>query len=78
MLRVISSSPGELQPVFDTMLKNAVHLCEARFGILSLFDGSIMRHAASIKCDAENTAHFIQRWIRLSATSSLRICRHFA
>ena len=47
VLRVISSSPGELQPVFDTMLKNAVHLCEARFGILSLFDGSIIRHAAN-------------------------------
>jgi two-component system, NtrC family, sensor kinase len=47
VLQVISKSPGELQPVFDTMLKNAVHLCEARFGILSLFDGSIMRHAAN-------------------------------
>ena len=47
VLKVISKSPGELQPVFDTMLKNAVRLCEARFGILSLFDGSIMRHAAN-------------------------------
>ena len=52
VLKVISSSPGELQPVFDTMLKNAVHICEARFGILSLFDGSYMRHGASYNVPA--------------------------
>jgi two-component system NtrC family sensor kinase len=48
VLQVISSSPGELQPVFDAILKNAVQICEARFGILVLFDGTHqMRHAAS-------------------------------
>ena len=48
VLRVISSSPGELQPVFDAILENAVQICEARFGILTLFDGiHRMRHAAS-------------------------------
>ena len=48
VLRVISSSPGELQPVFDAILENAVQICEARFGILTLFDGiHHMRHAAS-------------------------------
>ena len=52
VLKVISSSPGELQPVFDTMLKNAIHICEARFGILSLFDGSNMRHGASYNVPA--------------------------
>ncbi len=52
VLKVISSSPGELQPVFDTMLKNAVHLCEAQFGILSLFDGTNMRHAANYNVPA--------------------------
>ena len=32
VLRVISSSPGELEPVFQTMLENAIHVCGAEFG----------------------------------------------
>ena len=46
VLRVISSSPGELTPVFDAMLANAVRICNARFGNLLLFDGHDMRTAA--------------------------------
>ena len=46
VLRVISSSPGELEPVFEAMLANAVRICNARFGNLLLFDGRDMRMAA--------------------------------
>ena len=46
VLGVISSSPGELEPVFDAMLANAVRICNARFGNLLLFDGQNMRVAA--------------------------------
>jgi signal transduction histidine kinase len=46
VLKVISSSQGDLQPVFETMLSNAVRICSARFGNLFLFDGREARIAA--------------------------------
>jgi len=46
VLQVISSTPGELEPVFQAMLDNAVRICGARFGNLTLFDGKNMRVAA--------------------------------
>ena len=39
VLQVISSSPGELQPVFKSMLTNALRICDAKFGNLLLFNG---------------------------------------
>jgi len=45
VLRVISSSPGHLEPVFRTILDNAVRICEARFGNLYLREGDGFRAA---------------------------------
>ena len=46
VLKVISSSPGELEPVFQAMLENAVRICEAKFGSLFRFDGKAFDLAA--------------------------------
>jgi GAF domain-containing protein len=46
VLKVISSSVGELQPVFNTILAKAVELCEASFGAMWLVDGNGYRTAA--------------------------------
>jgi GAF domain-containing protein len=46
VLRVISSSPGELEPVFEAMLANATRLCEARFGVLFRSEADALRAVA--------------------------------
>jgi class 3 adenylate cyclase len=46
VLKVISSSPGELKPVFEAMLAYAVRICEAKFGTLFLCEGDDFRVVA--------------------------------
>ena len=47
VLRVISGSPGELQPVFGALLNNAIRLCGAKFGMLYLCEGDALRIMAA-------------------------------
>jgi GAF domain-containing protein len=47
VLQVISSSPGDLQPVFETMLENAVRICDAAFGNIYRLDGEGLHLLAS-------------------------------
>ncbi len=46
VLRVISSSAGELDPVFNAMLENATRICDANFGNLLLYEGDVFRRVA--------------------------------
>ena len=45
VLKVVSSSPGDMKPVFEAMLANALHICDAKFGHILLYDGE-RYHAA--------------------------------
>ncbi|HZE55700.1 MAG TPA: cache domain-containing protein, partial [Bradyrhizobium sp.] len=46
VLEVISSSAGELEPVFQKMLENATRVCGAKFGTMVLYEGDLVRRVA--------------------------------
>ena len=46
VLRIISSSPGDLRPVFEAILSSATRLCEAKFGVLFRSEGDALRAVA--------------------------------
>jgi two-component system NtrC family sensor kinase len=60
VLRVISSSPGQLEPVFQTMLANAVRICEAKFGTMYRYDGD-MFHPAAVLNAPPTLSEFLQQ-----------------
>src|SRR5262249_22030623 len=53
VLKVISSSPGELEPVFRAALANAVRICEAKFGHLQLYKDGAFHLVAEVNTPAE-------------------------
>ena len=61
VLKVISSSAGELRPVFETMLAKAVELCEASFGAMWLVEGEGYRNVAM---HGDLPPAYVERWRR--------------
>jgi class 3 adenylate cyclase/DNA-binding FrmR family transcriptional regulator len=53
VLRVISASRGELEPIFRAMLERAIRICEAKFGALNRFDGNTFHLAAQVGASRE-------------------------
>jgi two-component system, NtrC family, sensor kinase len=58
VLQVISSSPGELKPVFNAILENVTRICGAKFANLFLYDGNAFRIAAQLNPPAA----YAERW----------------
>ena len=61
VLRVISSSPGELEPVFQAMLENAVRICEAKFGVMFRFDADVPYPVATLNLSPAVDDYFRRR-----------------
>ncbi len=61
ILRVISSSPTDLQPVFDAILENALRLCDAHLGNLLLYDGNRLRTGAQRGANPEYARYLAER-----------------
>ena len=85
VLKVISSSPGELEPVFQAMLANAVRICEAKFGGLVLFEGNAYRRvalhnapAAYVKAQAQDPVRPLAASPTLSRVAGTKQVIHIA
>ncbi len=74
ILRVISSSPTDVQPVFDSIVASAVRLCDASFGGLLRFDGELLHVAAAHNVEPEGLA-FFHRLFPIRPTPDIAIGR---
>ncbi len=72
ILGVISSSPTDVQPVFDTILTDALRICEAHYGAIFRFDGEAFHHAASANVAPELLAYLTSSPIKPGRQSALR------
>ncbi len=71
ILRVISSSPSNIQPVFDAIAANAARLCDAVNGLVIRFDGQLLHLAAHHNVDPERLAAVRQAYPRPPSRGAL-------
>jgi GAF domain-containing protein len=71
ILRVIASSPGDIQPVFDAIAANAARLCDAVNGLVIRFDGELLHLAAHYNVDPERLAAVRQAYPRPPSRGAL-------
>src|SRR5215468_10552882 len=71
VLKVISSSPGELEPVFRAILENATRICEAKIGILLRFDDGAYTAVATLGVTAEYNEYLNRGPIRAGPETGL-------
>ena len=71
ILRVISQSPTDVQPVFDTIAAAALKLCNAELGVVTRFDGELIRLAALANVSPEGQMHGVEP---LSQTRRVATC----
>ena len=62
VLRVISSSPTDVQPVFDAIVQSATRLCEASFGVAHRFDGQVLTFDAHFNMTPDQVEQTTQRF----------------
>jgi GAF domain-containing protein/anti-sigma regulatory factor (Ser/Thr protein kinase) len=72
ILRAISSSPTDLQPVLETILANATRLCGTQNAALFRFDGEFLRFAAGHNLDSENMARMENYSVRPGTETASR------
>jgi signal transduction histidine kinase len=73
ILGVISSSPTDVQPVFQTILSNARRLCEASFAALFVYDGEFLTAPAHQNASPEYAEHLRQLRVRPSRDTVARL-----
>jgi GAF domain-containing protein len=71
VLQVISSSPGELEPVFQAMLENATRICEAKIGILWAFENGAYSAISMLGISPEYAEYLKRGPIRAGPTTGL-------